>query len=102
MAGVLGAADCTEIYKGSHGRKPKDLVNVLKSIDLKAAKVQGGEALSEPPDERVSVIVETSADRMRFDLRLRRSELVLGDRPYSHQEVPAEQHYVVVEIHQHP
>jgi len=100
---VIDRTDLAEIYRGPHGRETRDLVDFLRGIDLNTAKIQGAAWISDPPLEKESIIVETATgNELRFDFQLVKSKMVLGNRPYSHHEIPIIPRYELIEIHQHP
>lgn len=93
--------DCGKVAMGPHGRSLANTIMFLRSIDLDTAEVLGTSTGATRPPPGESVILRTRDDEFRFDLELRASELLLGERPYSHREVKAPAHYMVIEIHQH-
>ena len=94
--------DCGKVAMGPHGRSLADTVAFLRTIELDTAEIMGTSTPMTPAPEHERVTLRTADREFRFDLELRGSMLVLGEKPYSHREITAAPHYVVTEIHQHP
>ena len=100
---VLRRIDFSNVAIGMHGRSGTNAVSLLRSIDLSSAELVGrSKPLAGPAPIHEHVIVRTSGAEMRFELKLRDSETVLGTKPYEHVNKPVDPHYVVTEIHPHP
>jgi hypothetical protein len=98
---VLYHADFPRLALGCHGRSPEDFVAFLRSIDLTEAEVIGRSDDVQPAPMHERVIVQSDGVESRFDLDLRTTRVARESVHAAADEVPAEPHYVVVEVHPH-
>ena len=99
---VLYGMDFSNVAIGMHGRSGTNAVTLLRSIDTSSVEFVGRSTPLTPVPTHEHVIVRTPNAEMRFELKLRDTDTVLGARPYEHLNKPVTPHYVVIEIHPHP
>lgn len=99
---VLYRMDFSNVAIGMHGRSGTNAVALLRGIDLSSFELVGRSTPSTPTPVHEHVIVRTPDAVMRFELKLRDKETVIGAKPYEHSNRPVTPHYVVTEIHPHP